>query len=76
MAFVHLYRKPFLGKIDVEKFSVYTIDKTKHYVYPCQRMLTTVHKILTHSACVITHTLLPIGQLSEKAEEGRNKHFR
>ncbi|CAG9760348.1 unnamed protein product [Ceutorhynchus assimilis] len=65
-------------KIDVEKFSMYTMDTAKLYVnlYPWQPMSPTIHTILTHSASVIAHALLPIGQLSEEAAEARNKHFR
>ncbi|CAH2088845.1 unnamed protein product [Euphydryas editha] len=39
-------------------------------------MSPTVHKILMHGATVISHSILPIGQLSEEAAEARNKHFR
>lgn len=39
-------------------------------------MSPTVHKILIHLATVISHALVPIGQLSEEAAEARNKHFR
>ena len=39
-------------------------------------MSPTMHKVLIHGAEVITHAILPIGQLSEEAAETRNKHFR
>ena len=39
-------------------------------------MSPTLHKILMHGATVISHSILPIGQLSEEASEARNKHFR
>lgn len=35
----------------------------------------TVHTILTDSASVITHSLLPIGQLSEEVAEASKKNF-
>lgn len=65
-------------EIDLKKFEKFTMDTAKHYVslYPWQPMSPTVHKILIHSASVISHALLPIGQLSEEAAEARNKHFR
>lgn len=39
-------------------------------------MPATVHKILVHSTEVIKAALLPIGQLSEEAQEARNKGCR
>lgn len=65
-------------EVDYEKFSVYTMDTAQFYVinYNWQPMSPTVHKILIHSASVIKHALLPIGQLSEEAGEARNKQFR
>ena len=43
--------------------------------YPWYNMSTTVHKLLIHvnSPQVIASALLPIGQLSEEAQEARNK---
>lgn len=65
-------------KIETGEFSVFTMETARYYVnlYPWQPMSPTVHKILIHSASVIDHALLPIGQLSEEAAEARNKHFR
>lgn len=39
-------------------------------------MPVTVHKILVHSVDIIQTALLPIGQLSEEAQEARNKDCR
>lgn len=36
-------------------------------------MIANVHKILLHVATVIREAILPIGQLSEEAQESRNK---
>ena len=36
----------------------------------------TVHKVLLHGADIISQALLPIGQLSEEAQEARNKDFK
>ena len=41
--------------------------------YPWYAMPTTMHKILIHGALVIESCLLPIGQLSEEAQEARHK---
>lgn len=39
-------------------------------------MPATVHKILVHGVDVVQSALLPIGQLSEEAQEARNKDGR
>lgn len=39
-------------------------------------MPTSVHKILIHGASVIEHAILPIGELSEEAQEAKNKDIR
>jgi hypothetical protein len=36
-------------------------------------MPTSVHKILVHGASIIRAALFPIGELSEEAQEARNK---
>ena len=45
-------------------------------LYPWYSMPVTVHKILVHSAEIIKTCILPIGQLSEEAQEARNKDLR
>lgn len=44
--------------------------------YPWYPMPVSVHKILFHGKDIIAICILPIGQLSEEAQEGRNKHNR
>ena len=39
-------------------------------------MTPTLHKLLNHSAEIVNHALLPIGMLSEEAQEARNKDFK
>lgn len=39
-------------------------------------MPSSVHKILFHGADIIQHAIVPIGQLSEEAQEARNKDFK
>ena len=36
----------------------------------------TVHKILIYSSAVIKNAILPIGQLSEEAQEACNKDYK
>lgn len=44
--------------------------------YPWYMMPATVHKVLIHGANVISSFLIAIGQLSEEAQETRNKDIR
>jgi hypothetical protein len=64
--------------INLEKFSSYLTETAHLYVllYNWHPMSPTIHKILMHGTTVISHALIPIGQLSEEAAEARNKHFR
>lgn len=39
-------------------------------------MPASVHKILLHGSSVISAALLPIGQMSEEAQEARNKDIK
>lgn len=64
--------------INIEKFQNYALTTAKLFLekYDCYPMPTTVHKILIHGPQVIKYALLPIGQLSEEAQEARNKEFK
>jgi hypothetical protein len=45
-------------------------------LYGWYSMPPTVHKILIHGADIIRAAIVPIGQLSEEAQESRNKDFK
>lgn len=64
--------------IDVRAFEEYALETAKLYVakYPWYYMPTSVHKILLHGAIIIKEAILPIGQLSEEAQESRNKDLK
>lgn len=67
--------------IDTEKFGNYTRETAELYVslYDWFYMPASVHKILIHGSKIIEDFIIPIGQLSEEAQESRNKdvkHFR
>ena len=64
--------------IDTEKFKVYCLNLAKRYVelYPWYPMPTSVHVILIHGYAIIEASPLPIGRLSEDAQEARNKDIR
>lgn len=62
-------------EINVDNFKEYALETARLYVrdYSWYYMPTTVHKILIHGPLIIASALLPIGQLSEEAQEARNK---
>ena len=61
--------------INVPAFRMYCLETAKRFVelYPWYCMPTAVHKILIHGHEVIDYAPLPIGQMSEEAQEARNK---
>ena len=61
--------------INTDAFNKYTLETTALYLklYPWYYMPATVHKILIHGSKIIELAILPIGQLSEEAQEARNK---
>lgn len=65
-------------EIDAEKFEKYTMETAEKYIklYSWYYMPISVHKILIHGADIISHAILPIGQLGEEAQEAKNKDFK
>lgn len=61
--------------VKCDKFREYALETARKYVelYPWYYMPTSVHKLLIHGPEIIASALLPIGQLSEDAQEARNK---
>lgn len=64
--------------IDVEKYRQFAYDTARYFVskYPWYNMPPTLHKYLIHGPEIISSALLPIGQLTEEAQEARNKDFK
>ena len=64
--------------VDTKKFRHYCIDTARLYVelYNWYPIPTAVHKVLIHGYQIIAHAELPIGQLSEDAQESRNKDIK
>ena len=64
--------------IDAEKFDTYCKETAELYVqlYSWYYMPNTVHKVLLHGSKIITAAMLPIGMLTEEAQEARNKDYR
>lgn len=65
-------------EIDVDRFRSYVHETARYFtsLYPWYNMSPTMHKYLIHGPEIISCALLPIGQLSEEAQEARNKDFK
>lgn len=59
------------------KFKEYTLETARKFVelYPWYYMPTSVHKLLIHGTEIIDYAL-PIGQMSEDAQESCNKYIK
>ena len=64
--------------IDVAALKQFALDTASLYVYQYQwyPMPASVNKLFLHGSQVIEIAVLPIGMLSEEAQESRNKDFR
>lgn len=64
--------------VNVEIFQEYCFETAEicTSLYSWYKMSTTVHKILIHGPTIIEWSPLPIGQMSEDAQEARNKDIR
>lgn len=65
-------------QIDPEKFRVYCIETADLYVklYPWYHMPTAMHRILIHGHKIIQASVLPIGRMTEEAQEKCNKDIK
>lgn len=64
--------------IDADNLQEYCLNVANHFVtvYPWFYMPQTMHKILIHGHDVVRRMVLPMGMLSEEAQEARNKDFK
>lgn len=64
--------------INVDNFRQYTTELSKIIVekYNWYYTPTLVHKLLIHGPEIVEHAVLPIGQMSEEAQEACNKYFK
>jgi hypothetical protein len=64
--------------INIDKFEVYCWETAELYtnLYSWYYMPPSVHKILIHGSSIIKSFVLPIGILSEEAQESRNKDIK
>lgn len=56
--------------VSLETAKLFVKDYGWYYMSP------SVHKLLVHGEAIISHFSVPIGHLSEEANEARNKEFR
>lgn len=65
-------------EIDPEAFKAYAHETARLYVrdYQWYYMPTTLHKLLIHGHEIINQAIIPIGRLSEEAQEAMNKEMR
>ena len=64
--------------LNLELFNTFLLETKETYIkfYNWYPMPVSIHKILTHAVDVIRECIVPIGQLSEEAQEARNKDCR
>lgn len=64
--------------VNIDAFSIYCLETAEIFIdkYPWYYMPSSIHKILIHGADIIKNVSLPIGMMSEEAQEARNKDFR
>jgi hypothetical protein len=65
-------------RVNATALDNYAKETAKLYVphYAWYYMPAAVHKVLTHGSAIVSAALLPIGQLSEEAQEARNKDIK
>ena len=64
--------------INTEKFKMYALKTVVLYLkwYPWYNMPTTIHRILIYGHIIIQNAVVPIGLLSEEAQERKNKDIK
>jgi hypothetical protein len=64
--------------VNATAFDNYAKGTAKLFVslYAWHYMPASVHKVLIHGSAIVSAALLPIGQLSEEAQEARNKDIK
>lgn len=65
-------------EINIENFEQYCLKTAENYVslYEWYYMPPSVHKLLIHGPIIVKEAILPIGELSEEAQETKNKDIR
>jgi hypothetical protein len=76
--FRHLAKLSSGYRVNATVFDNYAKETAKLFVslYAWYYMPASVHKVLIHGSAIVSAALLPIGQLSEEAQETRNKDIK
>ena len=64
-------------RANISAFGEYCLNTARLCVklYPWYYLPASVHKVLIHASAVMEHFIVPIGQLSEEAQEAKNKEW-
>lgn len=62
-------------EVDKERFEKYTNETLTliNKLYPWRPITPTVHKVLAHTREIMDHNILPLGELTEEAQEAKNR---
>lgn len=65
-------------EVDTDKFRAFAQNTARYFVQCCQlhNMAQLYIRFFIHGLEIISHALLPIGQLPEETQEARNKDFK
>lgn len=65
-------------EVDLDKFEKYAIETAKLFIqhYSWYKMPPAIHKVLIHGRKIMEELSIPIGHLSEEAQEASNKIFK
>lgn len=65
-------------KINTDALSSYCGETARLLIrlYEWYYLPASIHKILFHGSAIMEHFLVPIGQLSEEAQEAKNKEWK
>lgn len=64
-------------RINISEFESYCLKTAELFIslYPWYYMPVSIHKLLIHGSDIIKNAIIPIGQLSEDAQEANHKYF-
>lgn len=62
-------------QINVDKFEMFAYETKEllNTMYPWKSMTPTIHRVLAHGKEIIENSMLPLGELTEEAQEARNR---
>lgn len=66
------------SKVNSTKFGAYAYETMRRIIslYGWRPLTPTVHKVLCHGQFIMENNILPLGELTEEAQEARNRDFK